>query len=121
VGDDMGDIPDLLITTRSLFSALRMQVLPHQRLVHKDLADMGFVNIDYNGIPIVTDYMCPSGYLFAINRNYMGFRVHTKYNFKRQPWEKAQFQEKYFCALVVVLQMICKRRDAHGMHYNLTA
>ena len=121
VGDDKEDEPDLLITTRSLFSALRAQTMPHLRLEHGDLADMGFTNINYNGVAIVRDYMCPTGYLFAVNRKYMGFRVHKDYNFKRTPWEKPIGQEKYACYLEVVLQMICKRRDAHGMQYNLTA
>ena len=121
VGDDAGDEPDLLVTTRSLFSALRSQTMPHLRLEHGDLADMGFKNIDYIGIPIVRDYMCPTGYLFAVNRNYMGFRVHKDYNFKRTPWEKPIGQEKYACYLEVVLQMICKRRDAHGYQSALTA
>lgn len=121
VGDDAGDEPDLLVTTRTLFSSLRSQTMPHLRLEHGKLADMGFKNIDYIGIPIVRDYMCPSGYLFAINRNYMGFRVHDKYNFKRTPWEKPIGQEKYAMYIEVVLQMVCKRRDAHGLQYGLTA
>lgn len=121
VGDDAGDEPDLLVTTRALFSALRAQTMPHMRLEHGDLADMGFKNIDYIGIPLVRDYMCPAGYLYAVNRNYMGFRVHKDYNFKRTPWEKPIGQEKYACYLEVVLQMICKRRDAHGYQSGLTA
>lgn len=121
VGDDAGDEPDLIVTTRTLFSSIRNQTLPHLRLEHGSLADMGFTNIDYIGNPIVRDYMCPSGYMFTINRNYMGFRVHKDYNFKRTPWEKPIGQEKYACYLLVVLQMICKRRDAHGMQYGLTA
>lgn len=121
VGDDAGDEPDLLVTTRALFSSLRSQTMPHLRLEHGDLADMGFKNIDYIGIPLVRDYMCPTGYLFGINRNYMGFRVHKDYNFKRTPWEKPIGQEKYACYLEIVLQMICKRRDAHGYQSGLTA
>lgn len=121
VGDDPGDEPNMLVTTRSLFSTLRAQTMPHLRLEHGDLADMGFKNIDYIGNPIVRDYMCPSGYMFATNDNYMGFRVHKQFNFKRTPWEKPVGQEKYACYIEIVLQMICKRRDAHGMQYGLTA
>jgi hypothetical protein len=121
VGDDAGDEPDLLVTTRNLFSAIRSQTMPHLRLEHGSLADMGFKNIDYIGNPIVRDYKCPAGYLFAVNKNYMGFRVHKSYNFKRTPWEKPVGQEKYACYLMIVLQMICKRRDAHGVYSALTA
>ena len=121
VGDDAGDEPDLLVTTRALFSSIRIQTMPHLRLEHGNLADMGFKNIDYLGNPIVRDYACPAGYLFALNKNYMGFRVHKDYNFKRTPWEKPVGQEKFACYLEVVLQMICKRRDAHGLHSGLTA
>jgi len=121
VGDDPGDEPDLIVTTRTLFSSLRSQTMPHLRLEHGKLADMGFKNIDYIGNPIVRDYMAPSGYMYVINRNYMGFRVHKDFNFKRTPWEKPVGQEKYACYLETVLQMICKRRDAHGMQYGLTA
>ena len=121
VGDDAGDEPNLLVTTRTLFSSLRSQTMPHLRLEHGDLADMGFKNIDYLGNPIVRDYMCPTGYLFGLNKNYMGFRVHKDYNFKKTPWEKPIGQEKYAMYIEVVLQMICKRRDAHGYKSALTA
>jgi hypothetical protein len=121
VGDDAGDEPNLLVTTRTLFSAIRSLTMPHLRLEHGDLADMGFKNIDYLGSPIVRDYKCPSGYLFALNKNYMGFRVHKDFNFKRDPWMRPTDQYKFTCQLIVVLQMICKRRDAHGFHSALTA
>lgn len=121
VGDDAGDEPDLMVTTRTLFSAIRAQTMPHLRLEHGTLADMGFKNIDYLGNPIVRDYACPTGYFFTLNRNYMGFRVHKDFNFKRTPWEKPVGQEKYVCYIEIVLQMICKRRDAHGVHSALTA
>lgn len=121
VGDDAGDEPDLIVTTRVLFSSIRNQTMPHLRLEHGTLADMGFTNVDYIGNPIVRDYACPAGYMYTINRNYMGFRVHKDYNFKRTPWEKPIGQEKYACYIIAVLQMICKRRDAHGMQYGLTA
>jgi len=120
VGDEPMDEPNLIVTTRTLFSSLRSQTLPHLRLVHGKLADMGFQNIDYLGNPIIRDYMCPTGYMYAVNSNYMGFRVHKSFNFKRTPWEKPVGQEKYACYILMVVQMICKRRDAHGMHYNLT-
>lgn len=121
VGDDQGDEPNLLVTTRSLFSAVRGLTLPHLRLEHGDLADMGFKNIDYLGNPLVRDYKCPSTYLFALNTNFMGFRVHKDFNFKRTPWMRPTNQYLFTCQLIAVFQMICKRRDAHGMHYGLTA
>ena len=121
VGDDMGDEPNLLITTRTLFSAIRNLTLPHLRLEHGDLADVGVKNIDYLGNPIVRDYKCPSGYFFALNKNYMGFRVHKDFNFKRSPWARPTDQYLFTCQIIAVLQMICKRRDAHGYHSNFTA
>ena len=121
VGDEDSDEPNLLITTRTLFSAIRSLTLPHLRLEHGRLADMGFQNIDYNGRPIVRDFKCPDGYFFALNTKYMGFRVHKDFNFKRTPWMRPTNQYLFTCQLLVVLQMICKRRDAHGYHANLTA
>lgn len=121
VGDTPQDEPDLMVTTRSLFSALRGLTLPHLRLEHGDLADMGFKNIDYLGNPVVRDYKCTSTYFYALNTNFFGFRVHKDFNFKRTPWMRPTNQYLFTCQLIVVLQMICKRRDAHGMHYNLTA
>lgn len=121
VGDDSGDEPNLIITTRTLFSALRALTLPHLRLEHGNLADMGFKNIDYLGNPIVRDYKCPSGYMFWLNTNYMGFRVHRDFNFKRSPWMRPTNQYLFTCQIICVLQMICKRRDAHGARSGLTA
>lgn len=121
VGDEPGDEPNLLITTNTLFSAIRSLTLPHLRLEHGTMADMGFKNIDYMGNPVVRDYKCPSGYFFWLNKNYMGFRVHKDMNFKRSPWQRSINQYLFTCQIFCAVQMICKRRDAHGMRSALTA
>jgi hypothetical protein len=121
VGDDVNDEPNLLITTRTLLDAVKALTLPHLRLEHGDLADVGFKNIDFEGAPLVGDYKCTAGYLFWLNELYMGFRVHTAFNFKRQPWMRPTDQYIFTTQIITVLQMICKRRDAHGYHSNLTA
>jgi hypothetical protein len=121
VGDDVNDEPNLLITTRTLLDAVKALTLPHLRLEHGDLADVGFKNVDFEGAPLVGDYKCPAGYLFLLNELYMGFRVHKDFNFKRQPWMRPTDQYLFTTQIICVLQMIAKRRDAHGYHSALTA
>lgn len=121
VGDGMEGQVTLMTTTRTLFGFVKSQLIPGQIYEDAKMAEVGFKNVYVEGVPMVSDYYCPSGYMYAFNENYVGFYTHTKYNFKRTKWrEKVDQIEKMVCNFVWVGQYVCTRRKAQGRHYNLT-
>jgi hypothetical protein len=119
VGDGIEDKPTVLITTRTLFDVVECQTQVNQRYEEGELADVGFQNLVINGIPIVSDYLCPSGYLYGLNEHHLDFKSHTSFFFKREPWQKPVDQMVFTCQLIWVGQLLCLRRNAHGLYSGL--
>lgn len=116
-----GEKPQLFPTTDALVDHLKSLLQPSMRYENAELADVGFSNIAFetNGI-IVEDYKCPAGYLFALNENMLDFKSHKDFFFKREPWKEPYDKPFYTTRLIWVGQLLCKRRNAHGYHSNLT-
>jgi hypothetical protein len=51
----------------------------------------------------------------------MDFYSHKDFFFTRTPWMRPTNAYKFTCQLIWVGQMVCKRRQAHGVHSGLTA
>lgn len=113
--------PGLLITTDTLLDYLKSLLQPSMRYENEDMADVGFVNIGFEAAGlIVADGKCPSGYFYALNEDYLDFKSHNDFFFKREPW-KEPYDKPFFTTRVIwVGQLLCKRRNAHGYHSGLT-
>jgi hypothetical protein len=120
VGDEVGDRPTVYITTRTLLDVIEGQTVPSQKYEDASLADVGFENLRLNGIPAVSDYLCTSGYLYALNENLMDFQSHQDFFFKREPWKQPTDAPIYTTQVIWTGQMTCKRRKGHGVHTNLS-
>lgn len=120
VGDGPEDEATIFVTTRTIMDAVKGMTLPMQRFENVELAQVGFKNIIFEGTPVVADYKCTSGYLYNLNENYLDFKSHVDFFFKRQPWMRPTDKPLWSCQLFWVGQLVCKRRKAQGSHYNLT-
>lgn len=122
VGDGMDGQVSLNTTTRTLFGFVKAQLVPGQIYEDAKMADVGFKNVFVEGVPLVSDYYCPTGCLYSFNENYVGFYTHSKYNFKRTKWrEKVDQIEKMICNFVWIGQYTCTRRKSQGRHTALTS
>jgi len=77
------EVPDLILTTQTLYDALWAQVQPSQRSLMPNtvLAKVGFSGIQIDTTQILVDRHCPSGYMFGMNTDYFKFVIHKKKNF----------------------------------------
>jgi hypothetical protein len=119
VGDEAKDEPSIMLTTRILKDQIEDQTQAAKRYENTELAEIGFKNLVIDGIPLVADYQCPSGYLYALNENYCDFMSHSSFFFKRRPWQSPADKPIYTTQIIWCGQFICKRRNAHGSHSNL--
>ncbi len=94
------DTPSLIVTTQIVFDAYEEALTAQKRFgaSDKSLADAGFQNLLYRGIPVVVDQaldlFAPGSandgnrQCFFINEKYMGYKHHTKRNFAWDGYEK---------------------------------
>ena len=81
--------PDLLVTTRDLYVAIKNQLEVQQRFTKaEDVTKAGFKGLEFDDVQIFPDDYCPSGYAFALNTNYLGFAVHQEGLFAKTKWQK---------------------------------
>ena len=119
VGDEGKDEPSIMLTTRILKDQVEDQTQASKRYENTELAEIGFKNLMIDGIPLVADYQCPTGYLYALNEHYMDFLSHTGFFFNRRPWQSPADKPIYTTQILWAGQMICRRRNAHGSHSSL--
>lgn len=82
------DKPSVIVTTQSVYDSLYGLLQPQQRFMDSETANAGFVNLMFEGKPLVVDNRCPSGYLFAINEDYIHLFVHKDEDFRFEPFIK---------------------------------
>lgn len=69
-GTSGSDRPSVMITTPTLFNAYRKEAEDLHQITDTRLADLGFQNAVYEGIPIVYSALCPSGKIYVLNLGY---------------------------------------------------
>lgn len=69
--------PDLISTTQSIYNSFWAKMLPIQRTysTDPDLQSAGFKSFMFNGMAVVVDQYCPSGYIFGMNTDYLNAYV----------------------------------------------
>jgi hypothetical protein len=92
--------PSIIITTQTLFEKYISLVQPSLRLVNTKMADLGFQNVEYMGIPIVFDEACPTGWMLFLNDKYLRLRVHPDADFKvtekKEPANQLVFTQQVY-------------------------
>lgn len=88
IHDGMDGKPNIVLMTETLWNKVASILQTQQRFVKDtDTAKAGFQHLDFEGMLVVVDDFCPSGYAFFLNANNFGFGVHSKGYFARTSWE----------------------------------
>jgi len=105
--------PDLHMTTRDLASKFESLIEPQKRYKEKTLADAGFTNTTFHGIPVVGDAFCTAKLWLGIDTKQFELRYHKDWNFEVTPWEDL-FQAGFPRAMGKVMSwagnMVCRMR-----------
>jgi len=112
--------PNLGITTELLKDGYERTLQTQQRFSDQDLVRAGFDNIMHKRAPIVADDNQETGYLDALNLNFLKIKTHQDYNFTEPRWEYDKEQPDAKTANTRwVGQLVCSNRKAHCRHTNL--
>ena len=77
----------------------------------------------HKGAPIVSDSNVTTGWLFALNLNYLKLRAHKDYNFMQPVWVSKEVlgqPDTISANTRWVGNLICMNRKMHCLHTNLT-
>lgn len=113
------DKPTVIATTQDLFDDLYAALQPQQRFADEDTLKAGFSNLLINGIPVIVDSHCPSGYLFALNENNLHLYAHSDENFRFAPFRQPTNQNVKVAQIFWTGALTCDNCRLQGMATSL--
>ena len=121
VGQSKDKKPNLYITTAALKDGFERTLQAQVRYRNEDLANAGFDNVLFGGVPVVADDKQTAGYMDALNLNFLSIKTHAKYQFTPKKWEYSKDQPDTLTANTRWIgQLVCTNRKAHARFTGLT-
>lgn len=119
--DSIEGKPNLYMTTQLLKDGYERTLQAQARYADAKLVNAGFDNILFGGAPIVADNKQTSGYVDALNLNFLEIKTHQDYNFTKPVWASPIDQPDLKVAFIKWSgNVCCKNRAAHCRHTNLS-
>lgn len=117
------EVPDLIMTTQTLYDALWALVQPSQRYLDPSsaLARVGFSGIQIDKTQILVDRHIQAGYMYGINTNWMKLVCHKKKWMKWTGNKEMMDADGYVRQLLSKGNFICQARKFHFKATGLTA
>jgi hypothetical protein len=116
-------LPNFVVTTPTLRDGYERSLHPQQRYTETKMVEAGWKNILHKGAPIVGDPYVPTGYLDALNLNFLELRSHKDYQFTKPVWVNKEVlgQPDTISANTRWRgNMYCSNRKMQVRHINLT-
>lgn len=70
------DKPDAIFTDQDVYEYFEKALQPQERYSNTMVANSGFANITFKGIPVMWDRDCPDKEMYFLNSKYINFVVH---------------------------------------------
>lgn len=112
-----GDGPDMILSSQEVLNIYEMSQAPLERYTDRKLADAGFRNIEFSGIPMMLDYgistaLSDSGTavpLYMLNTKYLRWRVWA--DFEQTPFFRPHNQAARTSQILLMAQLTCRNRQ----------
>ena len=111
------DTPTLIVMTQTLYEKYEGLFTGTINMFAggtKELADGGFQTLEFKGIPVVWDELCPSGTVYFLNKNHMTLTVHSDANFETTDFVKPENQDARVAQILFMGNLTCNRRKSFG-------
>lgn len=121
VGQNRRNKPDIYVTTDTLKDAFENSLQNQARYSDHKLAQAGFDNILFSGVPVVPDDNQTDNYIDALNTRFLSIKTHKDYQFTKPVWRSPIDQPDVAVADVRWIgQLVCRNRKAHARYTNVT-
>jgi|TARA_R100000656_G_scaffold40686_2_gene33905 hypothetical protein len=115
------DKPDIIFTTQSIYEFYEAAVQPIQRVQNTKVADLGFQNFTYKGVPFMFDRDCTSGEMHFLNSEYINYVVHKDADMKTTPFVKPTNQDARTAQILLQGNITYNNRRKLGVINTITA
>jgi hypothetical protein len=113
--------PTLIITTSDLYEAYEADVEGSKlRTQNLKMADAGFQNIEFKGVPIIFDEDMDDEEMLFLNSNYLKFVIGKGRNFVNTPFVKPENQDAKVSHVLFTGNIVTSKRDVHGRIVAMT-
>jgi hypothetical protein len=107
--------PTLIVTTADLYNEYEANVEGNKmRTMSNKLADAGFMNIEFKGVPMVFDEDCPDNEMLFLNSEFIKLVVGKGRNFSSTEFVKPQNQDAKSSQVLWAGNLVTSKRDQHG-------
>jgi hypothetical protein len=116
-------LPNFVVTTPLLRDGYERSLHPQQRYANTTMVEAGWDNITHKGAPIIGDTYLSTGYLYALNLNFLHLRSHKDFNFTAPVWlNKGIIGQPDLISANTRWRgnLFCSNRKMQVCHYNLT-
>lgn len=80
------DAPDIIVTGQTVYEYYEDEGLDYYRIQNNKLADMGFHNISFKGIPMIWSPSCGTR-MYFLNTNYLKYKYDPRMFFDMTAWK----------------------------------
>lgn len=115
------DHPTHMFTTAAVYASIHNTLTQDARYLDPELAQAGFQNLTWMGVPIVFDKYVDAGYFYMLNFNYITFyTLDNKWMTPTGDFEKPINQDFKVKSFLTYGQLTTSNRQRHGVHSGLT-
>jgi len=114
------DHPTHILTTQVEFEAYEALLTSNARYLDPMMADAGFQNLLYKGVPITFDNYVDTGYMYFLNMDYIDFYKLNNVWFKPSEFVTPANQDVRYKYLKLYGQMGISNRKRQGLHSGLS-
>ena len=119
------DHPTLIIVTQAVWNVLWSEIYGKTTYFidgkHPDLANAGFMVLDFMGASVVVDDHCPTGFCFFLNEKYLSLKVHPDDDFYFEDFQKPVNQRVHIAKIFWSGQLTCSNPRMNGIFTDFGA
>lgn len=111
------DMPDLIVSSNDYYNFLEGGQTTIKRYVDSDMANAGFLSLQFHGIPVIFDGNSgmPAAHMYFLNTNYLELVVHSDANMTVMDEAKPYNQDGVVVPILWMGNMVCSNRSKQGL------
>ena len=115
------DRPSIITADSTVWDRYHNLLQPQQRFQDANSAKGGFASLMFQGVPVVDDSQCPSGYMFFLNEKYLKLAYHKDADFKFEAFAKPINQDAKVAKILWMGALVSSNNRMHGAMSAITA
>lgn len=111
------DKPDLIVSSNDYYQFFEGGQITLKQYVDSEMADAGFMNLKYHGVPVVFDGVSgmASSRMYFLNTNYIEIVTHADANMTVMDEAKPYNQDAVVVPILWMGNMVCSNRSLQGL------